>query len=482
MKRLIAASLVVALTCAATTAEQVVEETSWQELAEEGKLLAGQFQKAESLEGRHALKVENEDGQARTVTVLILDRPKITTVCHALAGEVAYQGMAPQSYLEMWTTYEEGEMVFSRTLAPAGPLQSLTGSSDWRGFVLPLFSIEALGRPRRIELNVVFAGAGSVSLGPVRLLEYSKGESPLPGMMPPADQPFERPEVVGQVSWKELDESGKLAHGQLLEGEAPDPSEQLMIEQAEEGAKTIPVALIEKPGINSRVYQVAGWVKHEEVAPGSYLEMWSTFADGGRYMSRTLAPSGPTRNLDGSSDWRPFALVFVGDERVGPPTRLEINVVLAGPGRVYLSPLRIKQSPVALPAASPVEPSAPAPVGPAGTPGAWWGDRTGNLIGRIGGTIIGLLGALIGILAGAGKARRFVIAMTILITASGVVALLVGATALAMRQPMVVYAPFLLGGGLMTVLCGGLLPTIRRRYAEIELRRMTAMDVAAPGK
>jgi hypothetical protein len=476
MKRLIAASLVVALTCAAATAEQVVEEISWQELAEEGKLLAGQFQTAESPEGRHALKVDNQDGQARTVTVLILDRPKITTVCHALAGEVAYEGMAPQSYLEMWTTYNEGEMVFSRTLAPAGPLQSLTGSSDWRGFVLPLFSVEALGRPRRIELNVVFTGAGSVSLGPVRLMEYSKGESPLPGMMPPADQPFERPEVVGQVSWKELEKAGKLAQGHLLEGEAPEPTEQLMVEHTEEGAKTIPVALIEEPGVKSRVYQVAGWVKHEQVAPGSYLEMWSTFADGGRYMSRTLAPSGPTRSLDGSSDWRPFALVFVGDERAGPPTRLEVNVVLAGPGKVYLSPLRVKQSPVALPAAPPVEPTATAPAG------AWWDHRTAGFIGGTGGVILGLLGALMGTLGCCGKARRFVITLAILLTASGVAALLVGAIALATGQPFPVYSPLLVGGGLLTVLCGVSVPVLHRRYAEFELRRMTAMDVAGPGK
>jgi hypothetical protein len=161
---------------------------------------------------------------------------------------------------------------------------------------------------------------------------------------------------------------------------------------------------------------------------------------------------------------------------VGPPTRLEIKVVLAGPGRVYLSPLRLKQSPVALPAAPPDEPSASAPAG------AWWDDRTAGLIGGTGGVILGLLGALMGGLGSCGKARRFVITLAILLTASGVAALLAGAIALATGQPLPVYSPLLVGGGVLTVVCGVSVPVLQRRYAEFELRRMTAMDVAAPGE
>jgi hypothetical protein len=495
MKRLIAASLIVALSCSVTMAEQVVQEVSWQELAEAGKLLAGQSKQAESPEGRHALKVDNQDGQPRTVTVLILDRPKITTVCHAITGEVAYEGMAPGSCLEMWTTFEGGEMVFSRTLAPTGPLQSLTGTSGWRGFVLPLFSVEALGPPRRIELNVVFAAGGTVSLGPLRLMEYSKGESPLPGMAPPPDQPFERPKPVGEVSWKELGKAGKLPGGKLLEGEAPEPIEQLVIEHADQGPKTVPVALIEKPDLKGPLYQVVGWVKHEKVAPGSYLEMWSTFAAGGRYVQQTLAPSGQMRNLDGSYDWRPFALPFLGDEKMGPPTRLEINVVLAGPGRVSLSPLRIEEYPGAKGEAPPTEPTPPAGAGPGpaydarpptgsathpvAAPGAWWDDRTAGLIGGVGGVILGLLGGLMGSLGGFGKARRLVITLAVLGTLGGAVSLALGLVALGLGQPYAVCFPLLLSGAIATAVCGSLLQVFRRRYAEIELRKMTAMDIGA---
>ena len=337
MRRLIAGSLIVVLSGSPAGAEQVVEKISWRELDEAGKLLNGQLRKAQAPEERDALVVDNAGAQARTATVLILDRPKITTACHAITGEVAYENMAHGSFLEMWTTFEEGQMVFSRTMAPAGPLEGLYGTSAWRGFVLPLFSVKELGPPRRIELNVVFVGGGSVSLGPLRLVEYSKDESPLPGVQPPEDQPVIRPKQVGEISWAELHEAGKLLAGKLSRGEPPEPAEQLTVEHAKQERKVVTVAVIEEPSLDGFVYQVAGWVKHEDVAPGSWLEMWSTFAGGGPCFSRTLSPSGPMRNLDGSYDWRPFLLPFQSDATAGLPTRLEINVVFAGSSSISVA-------------------------------------------------------------------------------------------------------------------------------------------------
>ena len=101
MHRLIAASLIVVLGCSVARAEHVVQEISWPELDEAGKVLNGQLHKAQAPEERDALVVDNVKAQAKTVTVLILDRPKITTACHAITGEVAYEDMAPGSCLEM---------------------------------------------------------------------------------------------------------------------------------------------------------------------------------------------------------------------------------------------------------------------------------------------------------------------------------------------------------------------------------------------
>ena len=58
----------------------------------------------------------------------------------------------------------------------------------------------------------------------------------------------------------------------------------------------------------------------------------------------------------------------------------------------------------------------------------------------------------------------------------GVAALIFGVIALISSQPYAVYYPLLLGGLLAAVIPGVLLPTIRRRYEEHELRRMHAQD------
>ena len=82
----------------------------------------------------------------------------------------------------MWTWYGN-ERYFSRTLATAGPLQSLSGSADWRPFTLPFFGAEGR-RPTRIEVNLVLPGAGSVELGRLSLVELDRSEelaAPIPG-------------------------------------------------------------------------------------------------------------------------------------------------------------------------------------------------------------------------------------------------------------------------------------------------------------
>jgi hypothetical protein len=120
-------------------------------------------------------------------------------------------------------------------------------------------------------------------------------------------------------------------------------------------------------------------------------------------------------------------------------------------------------------------------MGSQALPGAWWSDRTGNLIGCIGGCVIGLLGALIGTLAGLGKFRRPVMGTCVTLIVAGGICLVLGVMSLVIGQPYAVYYPLLLIGGLTTVIVGAVTPTIRRRYEQVELRRMTAMDIGVPG-
>jgi hypothetical protein len=166
------------------------------------------------------------------------------------------------------------------------------------------------------------------------------------------------------------------------------------------------------------------------------------------------------QKLQGSSGWRAFALPF--DATGAPaPSRLVLNVTLSGRGRVELGPLTLTDQ-----RGERFDNSQ-----------ALWTDRAAGLIGPIGGSLVGCLGALVGVLTSLGRARRFVMALTTGLIACGAIFVGGGLIALAAAQPYGVFYPLLLVGVIASVLPLGLLPTIRRRYAEIELRMMRAHDI-----
>jgi hypothetical protein len=228
---------------------------------------------------------------------------------------------------------------------------------------------------------------------------------------------------------------------------------------AVDGPGSTRIFSLDAPGVTGDSYAITGRVAYDDVAGDGYLEMWSDFAEGGRYFSRTLAASGPLAKLSGSSPERDFALPFFLTPDAPRPSRLEVNVVLPGAGHVVVSDLRF------VPDAS-----------AATVPGAWWSDRTGGLLGGAAGSAVGMLGALIGVLCSLGRGRRFVLAGLLALGVSGLVLLAAGGLALAVRQPYGVWYPLVLLGGIDAVVAFSLLPTARRRYEELELRRMRALD------
>ena len=60
----------------------------------------------------------------------------------------------------------------------------------------------------------------------------------------------------------------------------------------------------------------------------------------------------------------------------------------------------------------------------------------------------------------------------------GVAVLVGGVVALVKSQPYAVYYPLLLGGALTAGITAGLFPQVRRRYQQLELRKMQAMDAS----
>jgi len=84
-----------------------------------------------------------------------------------------------------------------------------------------------------------------------------------------------------------------------------------------------------------------------------------------------------------------------------------------------------------------------------------------------------------GVLAGRGRGRAIALGLAKGMLVCGVVSLVLGVVALVRAQPYEVFYPLLLGGVLGVVLPPFLIRTLRRRYEELELRKITAQDLSA---
>ena len=166
------------LACANGFGEQLVAEYKWQELADAKNLTSG---KLVQQDGRTVLKIENTNSAPLRVSLLTIENPKITTGRYALVGEVKYENVQGDGYLETWNHFPAHEVdgekkepgkYFSRTLGATGPMAKIVGTSTWRDFILPFNAMNTPVPPSKIEFNLFLPAEGTVYLSPVRLLEY----------------------------------------------------------------------------------------------------------------------------------------------------------------------------------------------------------------------------------------------------------------------------------------------------------------------
>lgn len=244
------------------------------------------------------------------------------------------------------------------------------------------------------------------------------------------------------------------------EGVATNPDGSVTVVSASNGGLTVTLVEIDSPGIARSRYAVKGRVRYEGVVGRGYVEMWSVFADG-RYFTRTIAEQGPMRALTGSSEWRSMVLPFDTGGSGALPESLVINVVLPGPGRVSLSPLTLVEL----------------------DPGEWptgVNDSAGSGLfgagGAIAGASLGVVGAVLGWLGGMGKAKRLVLIGFRTLMAAGGVSLVLGVVAWTQGSAYTVYYPLLLIGAIALLVPASILPRLTKRYEEIELRQMSALD------
>ena len=153
----------------AAAQETKIMDLRWADLAKARQLQGGTV--IEEPGGEAVLKVENPEGTARSVLIAVLEDPKITASFYSVSGEVRYEEMAGDGYLEMWSHFGKGAAYFSRTLGDAGPMAKLAGTSDWRPFVLPFDAKGAGSHPTKLVLNVHFAGKGTVYIRKVHLAQ-----------------------------------------------------------------------------------------------------------------------------------------------------------------------------------------------------------------------------------------------------------------------------------------------------------------------
>lgn len=147
-----------------------------------------------SVDGRSCLKVENTTGLPVQVHLATLTNLAVTGRFYSVSGEVKYDRVEGDGYLEMWSVFPSGRY-FSRGLEPGGPMGKISRTSGWRPFLLPFdrkgigkenaqiehhvvngillrFDQKGIGEiPTQLEINLALARRGTVYIGPIKFSE-----------------------------------------------------------------------------------------------------------------------------------------------------------------------------------------------------------------------------------------------------------------------------------------------------------------------
>jgi uncharacterized membrane protein YeaQ/YmgE (transglycosylase-associated protein family) len=224
---------------------------------------------------------------------------------------------------------------------------------------------------------------------------------------------------------------------------------------AVEGPRTFRLATLDPPKIQGQRWAIRGFVRYEGVEGHAYLETWQTVG-GGEYFTRSLADHGPMGVLSGRSDWRAFELPFDATG-AGLPTKLVLNVVLPGGGRVELGRVEV--------------------VDFDGAGGGLTEQDVGGIVGSLG-ALFGVLAGVMGTLASMGRFRGAVRGIWLFLVLGCVGSLVAGVVLAATDHAMRVSGPFFFLAVLGLLILLPLARTISKRFEAAELRRMQAMDRA----
>ncbi len=160
------------------SAEELLRSVSFSEAGEGGVVRAGDLTDGETL------TVTAEPGKQFQPLIELAD-PGIRSAVYALKGMIRYDNVEGDGYLQLDNHFGSMGTFFTKSLAPRGPLGKISGSSDWRPFVLPFYANrgdQADGTspvPEKLSLGLFLPGSGTVSISGVGLYQFAAGEDPL---------------------------------------------------------------------------------------------------------------------------------------------------------------------------------------------------------------------------------------------------------------------------------------------------------------
>lgn len=85
----------------AACAEEIVRDLTWDRLSQGGRVVGGEVLPPAGAAAFTQLRVENAQGQPRIVPVLVIESPAISGARYAITGQVRYEGVEGDGYLEM---------------------------------------------------------------------------------------------------------------------------------------------------------------------------------------------------------------------------------------------------------------------------------------------------------------------------------------------------------------------------------------------
>jgi hypothetical protein len=121
--------------------------------------------------GEPAIRVTGTSA-ATTTTIVVCQNPPLSHHQYVVRGEVKYEGVIGDGYLELLNNFGPQGEYFTRSLSSSGPMRKLSGASPWRHFELPFYAEPGM-RPKQLTLNVVLPGPGDVTIAQPTLLALS---------------------------------------------------------------------------------------------------------------------------------------------------------------------------------------------------------------------------------------------------------------------------------------------------------------------